>query len=202
MHVKGLEIPAYDPRGAPGMGLGYATSPRGACHGRASDYSLRPYYKIDRLAIEGKGIMIKQAQDARCIFDCAVMCMFLHGAAFAGSLEETAALLSAATGFNFNVEELLKTGERINNLERCFNVREGFTRADDTLPKRFMEEPLPEGPSKGLVLSAEMLNQMLDEYYQSRGWDKKTGIPTRAKLEELELEFVADELEKLKKLPT
>ncbi len=201
LHVKGQELPMYDPRGAPGMGLGYATSPRGACHNTASDPSLRPYYKVDRLAYEGKGRMIKQAQDERCIFDCAVMCLFLLGAAFRGSLEETAELLRTATGFPIDVDEVRRIGERVLNLERCFNVREGFTRADDTLPRKFMVEPLPEGPSKGRVVDETAFNAMLDEYYEARGWDVKTGLPTKAKLLELGLDFAAEELEKLGKLP-
>jgi len=83
-------------------------------------------------------------------------------------------------------------GERINNLARAFNVREGFTRADDTLPERLMTEPLKAGASKGHFISRDELNQMLDEYYEARGWDVKTGVPTRGKLMELGLEYVAD----------
>jgi aldehyde:ferredoxin oxidoreductase len=85
-------------------------------------------------------------------------------------------------------------GERINNLARAFNVREGFGRADDTLPERIRTEPIKAGASKGQVVSTEDLNQMLDEYYTERGWDIKTGIPTREKLVELGLGYVADDL--------
>jgi aldehyde:ferredoxin oxidoreductase len=94
-------------------------------------------------------------------------------------------------------DEVLTTGERITNLERAFNIREGLTRKDDSLPERFLKEPMPEGPSKGQVVD---LDAMLDEYYASRGWEKKSGFPTRKKLEQLGLKAVADELESLGKL--
>lgn len=98
-------------------------------------------------------------------------------------------------------EQVEKIGERVNNLGRAFNTREGFTRQDDTLPERLMKEPLQAGNSRGQVISREELNTMLDEYYEARGWDKKTGTPTRSKLEELGLGNVADELASLNLLP-
>jgi aldehyde:ferredoxin oxidoreductase len=109
--------------------------------------------------------------------------------------ENTAALMEAVTGLVYTPEEIEQVGERINNVARAFNVREGFTRADDTLPERLMKEPLQHGASKGHLISQDDLNQMLDEYYAARGWDLKTGTPTREKLEELGLGYVADELE-------
>ena len=90
--------------------------------------------------------------------------------------------------------EIFKVGERINNLARAFNVREGFTRSDDTLPERLMTEPLQSGASKGHIISKEDLKQMLDEYYTARGWDLTTGIPTREKLSELGLGYVVEQL--------
>jgi aldehyde:ferredoxin oxidoreductase len=98
-------------------------------------------------------------------------------------------IIAAATGWDVTVSELMKIGERILNLCRAFNVREGITRKDDTLPKRFTE-PLPEGPNKGETFSKDDLEKMLDYYYEFRGWDKKSGIPTREKLNELDLTFV------------
>ena len=89
-------------------------------------------------------------------------------------------------------DDVMATGERITNLERAFNIREGLTRKDDTLPRRFLEEPIKEGPSKGQVVDLDL---MLDEYYEARGWDLESGFPTRDKLEELGLKAVADELE-------
>jgi aldehyde:ferredoxin oxidoreductase len=95
-------------------------------------------------------------------------------------------LLNTATGFNLTEDEYLKTGERIWNLTRLFNVREGITRKDDTLPPRIMEEPLPDGVAKGQMITKRMFNEMLDEYYALRGWDEN-GIPTQEKLKELDL---------------
>jgi aldehyde:ferredoxin oxidoreductase len=102
--------------------------------------------------------------------------------------------MEAVTGLSFTPEEVMQAGERVNNLARAFNAREGFTRADDTLPERLMTEPLKAGASKGQVLSKEDLDTMLDEYYTLRGWEVKTGAPTRAKLTDLRLEYVADAL--------
>jgi aldehyde:ferredoxin oxidoreductase len=94
-----------------------------------------------------------------------------------------------------SLDDAMKTAERIWNLMRAFMVREGFRRKDDTLPKRFLEEPIPKGPSKGMVLSRENLDKMLDEYYSFRGWDLKTGIPGSERLISLDLEDVARDME-------
>jgi aldehyde:ferredoxin oxidoreductase len=94
----------------------------------------------------------------------------------------------------YTPDEILSVGERINNLARAFNVREGFTRADDTFPERLMTEPIPGGVSKGHFISREELKLMLDEYYIARGWDVKTGSPTRTTLKALNLEYAADVL--------
>jgi aldehyde:ferredoxin oxidoreductase len=106
----------------------------------------------------------------------------------------TADLMEAVTGLKFTAEQVYQVGERLNNLARAFNVKAGFTRADDTLPERLMTEPLKAGASKGHFISKGDLKQMLDEYYTVRGWDVATGAPARAKLVELGLEYVADEL--------
>ena len=108
-------------------------------------------------------------------------------------------MLNAVTGMEYKPDDAFKIGERIVNVERAFNIREGFSRKDDTLPRRFLEEPLLEGPSKGHVCNLE---PMLDDYYKVRGWDVKTGLPTRTKLEELGLSKIAGELEKMGKLPS
>jgi aldehyde:ferredoxin oxidoreductase len=110
------------------------------------------------------------------------------------ALENTASLMEAVTGLTYKPEEIEKVGERINNLARAFNVREGFTRADDTLPERVLTEPLQSGGSKGHFISKDDLKQMLDEYYTVRGWGLETGVPTRGKLKELGLNHVADQL--------
>ncbi|UCE16657.1 MAG: aldehyde:ferredoxin oxidoreductase, partial [Candidatus Bathyarchaeota archaeon] len=103
-------------------------------------------------------------------------------------------VVATATGWDFTMDELMKTGEWVFNLCRAFNVREGITRKDDKLPKRFTE-PLPEGPYKGEAFPEDVFEKMLDHFYRLREWNKKTGIPTRKKLEKLELGYVADNLE-------
>jgi len=186
MHVKGLELPAYDPRGAQGHGLAYATSNRGGCHLRA--YMIAPEIlgvpqKLDPFATEGKAQWVKTFQDLFCIADSAVVCKFVT---FGIGAPEIVEMLNAITGWKWTVADLMKTGERIYNLERLFINREGFARKDDTLPKRLLEEPMPEGAARGRVVKLEA---MLDEYYALRGW--KDGKPTPEKLKELGLDKYA-----------
>ena len=200
MHVKGLELPGYDVRGAKAHGLNYATSYTGADHNRGyafqEIFGIPIPWEVDRFSTERKGELTKWNQDTRAVTcDCATMCAFLLDMAVpANATENTAALMDAVTGLPFTPEEVVKVGERLNNLAKAFNVREGFTRADDTLPERLMTEPLAEGGSKGQLVSPEDLKLMLDEYYTLRGWDQETGAPTRAKLEDLGLGYVADQL--------
>jgi aldehyde:ferredoxin oxidoreductase len=200
MQVKGLELPGYDVRALKGHGLGFATSYTGAdhCRGYAFQeiFGVPVPWEVDRLAIEGKGKLTIWNQDVRtATLDCAPMCAFLLDMAVpATACQNTASLMEAVTGLSFTPEEVLKVGERVNNLAKAFNVQEGFTRADDTLPERLMTEPLKAGGSKGQVISREDLDTMLDEYYSLRGWDVKTGMPTREKLTDLGLAYVAEAL--------
>ena len=198
MHVKGLELPGYDVRGAKAHGLNYATAYTGADHNRG--YAFQEIfgapipYEVDRFAAEGKGKLTKWNQDVRSVTcDAATMCAFLLDMAVpAIATQNTANLMEAVTGLKYTAEEVEAVGERINNLARAFNVREGFTREDDGLPERLMTEPLEAGASKGNFISKDDLKLMLDEYYTARGWDVKTGAPTREKLEALGLGYVAD----------
>jgi aldehyde:ferredoxin oxidoreductase len=200
MQVKGLELPGYDVRGLKAHGLGYATAYTGADHCRS--YAFQEVFgdpipwEVDRFAIEDKGKLTIWNQDVRTsTLDSAPMCAFLLDMAVPDTAcQNTAALMEAITGLVLTPEEVMKAGERVNNLAKAFNVREGFTRADDTLPERLMTEPLKAGGSKGHVISREDLDTMLDDYYSLRGWDVKTGTPTRAKLTELGLAYVADAL--------
>ncbi|MFC1532409.1 aldehyde ferredoxin oxidoreductase family protein [Thermodesulfobacteriota bacterium] len=200
MHVKGLELPAYDVRGAKAHGLNYATSYTGADHNRGyafqEIFGIPIPWEVDRFNTERKGELTKWNQDVRLVTcDCATMCAFLLDMAVPGNAtQNTAALMEAVTGLSLTPEDVMKVGERVNNLARAFNAREGFTRADDSLPERLMTEPLSEGASKGHVISEEDLKVMLDEYYLLRGWDPNTGKPTREKLVELGLDYVADQL--------
>ena len=194
MGVKGQGIPAYDPRAFQGHGLGYATSNRGGCHLRAYMIAAEvagevtgEKIKLDPLKTEGKPKWLKIFQDLYGACDSLIVCKFNT---FAVGAAEFAGLLAGATGWRYNAEDVMKIGERIYNLERAFNVREGFKgREEDTLPKRFLEEPIPEGPKKGQVLK---LGEMLDEYYELRGW--KDGVPTKEKLKELGLERASEDI--------
>jgi aldehyde:ferredoxin oxidoreductase len=123
------------------------------------------------------------------------MCAFLLDMAVVGiAAQNTASLMEAVTGLTYTPDDILQVGERINNLARAFNTREGLTRADDTLPERLLTEPLKAGASRGHFISKDELSQMLDEYYTARGWDISSGAPTRDKLTELGLGYVADQL--------
>jgi len=181
MSVKKQEFPAYDPRGIKGIGLEYATSNRGACHVRG--YTIAPEVltgAADRLKYEGKAELVKTFQDLTSTLDSTGICLFTT---FGMGGEDIALLLSTATGFKVDINEFMKIGERIWNLERLFNLKAGFTRKDDTLPPRILKEPIKTGPSKGEI---EELDKMLDDYYKVRGWDKN-GVPTNEKLKALGL---------------
>ena len=182
MSVKGLELPAYDPRGAKGIGLTYATANRGGCH--VTGYTISPEIlgvpeKIDPLTIEGKAQWVKTFQDFTCVVNSTVNCLF---STFALGAEDYAKLLSAVTGWDLSTEEVMKIGERIYNLERLIINEYGFDGKDDTLPKRLLHEPMPEGVAKGHVVELE---KMKEEYYKLRGW--VDGRPTPEKLKELEI---------------
>ena len=198
MNIKGLELPAYDVRGAKAHGLNYATAYTGADHNKGyafqEIFGIPVPWEVDRFAIEGKGKLTRWNQDVRCVTcDCATMCAFILDTALpATSTQNTAALMEAVTGLIFTPDEVQKVGERVNNLAKAFNIREGFTRADDTFPERLMTEPLKDGASKGQMISKDDLKTMLDEYYTDRGWNPETGVPTRAKLTDLGLGYVAD----------
>jgi aldehyde:ferredoxin oxidoreductase len=193
MHVKGLELPGWGIRAAPGMGLAYATADRGGCHMRAWTISrevsgIAPDGSpIDRYSIKKRAEIVKAQQDYYAACDCLVACQFVKDAV---GKERYVRMLNAATGMKMTVVEFVRVGERVWNLVRMFNIREGFSRKDDTLPKRILTEPLPSGIAKGQRLTQAQLNQMLDEYYKLRGWDIQTGTPSREKLRELELDFV------------
>lgn len=183
MGVRGQEFAAYEARAIQGMGLGYATSNRGACHLKAYTVAaeiLGLPRQMDPRATEGKAEITKLFQDATSTVDATGLCQFLT---FGIGLEEILPQLSAATGVSYSLEDLLKIGERIWNLERLWNERAGFTGKDDTLPKRILEEPIPSGPAKGQV---NRLGEMLPEYYRLRGWDAEGRI-TPEKLKELGL---------------
>jgi len=183
MSVKGLEMPGYDPRGVQGMGLAFATSNRGACHLRAymtSAEVLGNPCLIDRFKTDGKASLTILLQNVSAATDSLVLCRFSQ---FAMNPDHYARLLRAVTNVAFTASDLISIGERIYNLERAFNTREGFGRREDLLPRRLTETPLPEGHSKNITVA---LDPMLDEYYGLRGWTSN-GVPTATILSELRL---------------
>jgi aldehyde:ferredoxin oxidoreductase len=199
IHIKGLELPAYDPRPVKAHGLGMVTSNIGGSH--ALSYGTQEVFglptAVDRFTVEGKGKLTMFNQDRLTWGECCIWCTFPTRTEW-HKPDLLTKIVAAATGIDFGgFDSALKIGERVWNVEKAFNVREGFDRRHDTLPARFLKEPIPEGPSKGQKFELEPL---LDEYYQARGWDVATGLPTRGKLEELGLKDIADELEKMGRL--
>ena len=193
MHVKGLELPAYDCRATKITGLAFATANRGGDHITAyvqgPTFLDIPYLIVDKSTIEeatrenpAEAIVVKDMEDALTVFDAVGCCKFMGMALFA---EDIVPIIANATGWEFEVADFRKAGERIFNLARMFNIREGCSREDDTLPPRLLEEPMKTGPAKGLVVGLEPL---LDAYYKMRGWDLTSGKPTIAKLKELDFD--------------
>ncbi|MBU6997722.1 MAG: aldehyde ferredoxin oxidoreductase family protein [Theionarchaea archaeon] len=189
MHVKGLELPGWAIRAAPSMGLAYATADRGGCHQRAWPISFdlgseTPDGKIvERFAPHGKAYPTKYQQDITASLYSLIACDFATGTI---GVDRYIALLNAATGWDYDREEFMKTGERIWNLIRIYNIREGLRKEDDSLPDRIHTDPLPEGPAKGRKLSSEDFGIMLREYYEVRGWDEN-GVPRAETLQRLGL---------------
>ena len=202
MHVKGLELPAYDPRAAKITGLGYVTANRGGDHITAyvqgPTFIDAPFLLVEDSTIQdpfnanpAEAKVVIDLENALTMFDCIGACKFM------GILlpaEDYVKLISHATGWNFNVADFRKCGERIYNLMRAFCVREGIDRQADMLPGRLMQDPLPEGPAEGMVIDKDTLEMLKDAYYDLRGWDKETGKPTAEKLAELDLADIADDV--------
>ncbi|MDH4264352.1 MAG: aldehyde ferredoxin oxidoreductase family protein [Deltaproteobacteria bacterium] len=185
MQVKGMEIPAYDPRGAKSMALTYSTSPRGGCHERGlisrETFGVPPY--IDPLSTEGKGAVAQFYHHRTALMDSLGVCIFPPNNG-GMDIKELASLFSCVVGVTLTEQDLFKAAERIWNLERLFNLREGITGKEDTLPPRLLKEPMPDGPAKGHVVELDVL---LQDYYQVCNWDKQ-GVPKPEKLKELGLE--------------
>ncbi|MBI5082726.1 MAG: aldehyde ferredoxin oxidoreductase family protein [Chloroflexi bacterium] len=192
VQVNGLEVAYHDPRGATGMGLVYATSPRGACHNQ-SDYFMVEIGNsmseigvemADRAASEGKALSVARHQWWRTLNNSLVMCVFAN-VPFNTARE----LINAATGFDYSAEEFLRCGERGWALKRAINNRLGLTAKNDTLPRALLT-PLSEGGAAGVVIN---LQTMLKEYYEVQGWDAVTGKPTRSTLERLGLKDIVEQ---------
>jgi len=202
MHVKGLELPAYDSRAAKITGLGFVTANRGGDH--MTGYIQGPtYIDIPFLIVEDSSIrdpfqanpeeahVLVDMENALTVLDAFGGCKFMGMLLPADELIE---LIVHATGWDFTLEDFRKSGERIYNLVRAVCIREGASREDDVLPERLMSQPIPDGPAEGMVNDREMLELMKDAYYDFRGWDSATGAPTREKLKELDLESLIPDL--------
>jgi len=176
MAVKGQEFAGYDARALQGMGLGYATSNRGACHLKHDVFA----EDMEDQSGKGKAIPCKESQDRVAMIDSTGLCLFTTAA---WGMEEFCKQIDAACAGDWSVERLTTIGERVWNIERQFNLAAGLTAADDTLPKRLLEVPAPGGAAKGKVCE---LDVMLPEYYSARGWGKD-GVPTKETLKRLGL---------------
>jgi len=186
MHIKGLELTGYDIRGLKTAALGYAVSRRGGDHQRHGSYGWDLTGKVDRFKAEaGRGPLVMGDEDFYCIVDSMIICKFTRNI-WKGH-DEIAKLYTLVTGIPMTGEELRQAGERMSNLARLFNIREGMTRADDAfLPGRIKKDPIPAGVAKGSVVTQEELDLMLDGYYEARGWTR-AGVPKKEKLAELSL---------------
>jgi aldehyde:ferredoxin oxidoreductase len=167
IHVKGLEPAGYDPRILKGMGLAYGTSDRGACHLRATFYKPELSGMIDPEQIPGKAEMFAEWEDRLTIFDALILCRFYRDLY---QWEELAAMLKGITGLELDRESMRFIAADITNNTRRFNLREGLTKEEDRLPKRFCTEALPE---TGKVITEDQMEQLLADYYRARGWDEK-----------------------------
>ena len=186
MHVKGLEMPGYEPRSLKTMALALAVSTRGACHNRSSAYEADFSNRVNRFEADAlRGRITADGEDFSAVLDSLIWCKFLRKA-FDNFWDESAVSLNLITGWDVTPDELRQTGERINNLKKLFNIREGWTRADDTLPPRLLSEPLPDGVAAGVGLSDQDLDMMISAYYQARGWNADGSIP-HSKLRDLDL---------------
>ena len=180
MGSKGQEFPAYDPRGFQGMGVAYATCNRGACHLRAWTPGIETS-EMDPHTPDGKAEWVVEEQHKSTAHDNTGLCLFVGFAG--GGLEAFVPITAAATGIPYTLDDFVKIGERTWNLERLWNLKAGFTKADDTIPKRLLQDGHKDGPAKGVTVN---LQAMLPIYYEERGWDSE-GVPSREKLAELGL---------------
>ncbi len=194
--IKGVETTGYDLRCLKTAALGFAVSFRGADHNRHGAYAFDVKGKVNRLIAEkGRGKMVKDMEDIYNLIDSFIVCKFSRGTYYK-ELPDMAKLYTIVTGYEMAPEELKRAGERIQNAARLFNIREGLSRKDDTLPYKVMHEPIPdEGPSKGAVVTQAELDLLLDDYYEARGWTKE-GVPTESKLKELGMEDLISIVEK------
>jgi aldehyde:ferredoxin oxidoreductase len=206
--VKGYGMSLVEIRNAPHWGLAFATATRGGDHLKAlpgivgfDPKMLRdlfgdqdPNEIVSLMETKGKGKLVAWFENYNAFLDSLGLCKLVYKVGWIHP-KDLASALTATTGVAYSYERMMECGERIVNVEKAYNARLGLTRKDDTVPRRFLEEPVADGPRKGQHLG-DILPQMLSEYYLARGWDPETGLQTRSKLESLGLKEIADELQK------
>jgi aldehyde:ferredoxin oxidoreductase len=192
IHVKGMELPGYDPRSSIGYALAYAIADRGGCHRRARPILKEAGDDAYRFAYDGKAQLVRRLEDERGFYHSLIVCDFIPRVQSV-SMEEYASLLNLATGGDYDEKAAMRIGERAMNLSRLFNLRCGFSRDEDRLPERFFKEKMPRGGAEGSVLDKSKFKKMVQEYYAERGWGNK-GFPSQAKLRELDInDFTVEE---------
>jgi aldehyde:ferredoxin oxidoreductase len=197
MHIKGLENPGYDARGLKTFSVGLATGTRGGCHNRSAAYDPDIQGEVDRFSIdETRGRLAADTEEYAAVYDTLPLCKFIRRcftgkADRAGAWPTIAALINATTGWDFDYDAVDLIGVRAHTIKKAFNIREGWTRADDHLPYRWHHDPMEEGPSAGHVVTEEELEYLKDLYYEAKGWTKEGLIP-KAKLTELGMPDVAE----------
>jgi aldehyde:ferredoxin oxidoreductase len=178
-HVKGLELPGYEPRALQTMALGFAVGSRGADHNRSGAYEVDFSARADRLHGSPEAARLAvETEDRAALMDSLILCKFLRGV-FTDLFTESAELLARVTGWDVTADELRTVARRIVTAKKLYNIREGWTPAEDTLPRRFLSEELPTGVAAGAVLPRERLQEMIRAYYAARGWDQEGWVPRR-----------------------
>jgi aldehyde:ferredoxin oxidoreductase len=199
MHIKGLENPGYDARGLKTFSVGLAVGTRGGCHNRSAAYDPDIQGEVDRFSVdETRGRLAASTEEYAAVYDTLPLCKFIRRcftgkADRAGAWPAIAKLINATTGWDFDYDAVDLIGVRAHTIKKAFNIREGWTRADDHLPYRWQHDPLKEGASAGHVVTEEELEYLKDLYYEAKGWTKEGLIP-KAKLIELGMEDVAEEI--------
>jgi aldehyde:ferredoxin oxidoreductase len=177
IHVKGMELPGYEPRGLKTMALGLAVSPRGACHNRSGAYEADFSGQVDRLQGDARrGALVAASEDFAAVLDSLIVCKFLRKC-FTDFYAEAAELMNNVTGWSYTATDLRRMGERINTLKKLFNQRQDWQPADDWLPPRLLNEPLATGMAQGVHLTTRELREMIHGYYKARGWSEQGFVP-------------------------
>lgn len=191
IHVKGMEMACFCPRVLKTQAIGFAVSSKGPSHNEVRITAECGGLIPEKALKNGLGYLAKELMDWSAVANSLIWCLSAERILDIKLSDEVTEMLAFTTGIDFDKIELIKIAERIHTLERAFNIREGFSRKDDVLPKRFLNEAIPEGPARGVKTNKETLDAAIDEYYIARGWDKE-GKPTVDKLIELGLEDVID----------